>query len=140
MQRRIVPDIIRGPQVLLELPADANVRSAARAMRDRKVGSVLITENGRLLGIFTERDLVCRVVACAKDPDSTPLGDVMTAEPDTIGPNASAIDALRLMDDAGYRHLPVVSEGRVIGIVSRRDFFGSEKARLESESDLWERL
>jgi predicted transcriptional regulator len=44
------------------------------------------------------------------------------------------------MDDAGYRHLPVVSEGRVIGIVSRRDFFGSEKARLESESDLWERL
>jgi CBS domain-containing protein len=64
----------------------------------------------------------------------------MTAEPDTIGPNASAIDALRLMDDAGYRHLPVVSEGRVIGIVSRRDFFGSEKARLESESDLWERL
>jgi CBS domain-containing protein len=71
MQRRIVPDIIRGPQVLLELPADANVRGAARAMRDSGVGSVLITENGRLLGIFTERDLVHRVVACAKDPDST---------------------------------------------------------------------
>lgn len=140
MQRKIVPDIIAEPQSLLKLPATASVREAACAMRDRELGSVLVTENERLLGIFTEQDLVIRVVACGKDPDGTALREVMTADPDTIGPGASALEALRLMADGGYRHLPVVAEGRILGIVSRRDFYGSEKARLERESDFWERL
>ena len=140
MKPRIVRDIIEEGRDLLELPAGASVRDAAQAMRDWDVGAVLVTENGRLAGIFTERDLVNRVIACDRDPESTPLSEVMTRDPDTISPKAAALEALRLMEDGGYRHVPVVAEGRLVGIVSGRDFLGSEKDRLEMESGLWERL
>jgi CBS domain-containing protein len=137
--RRVVPDIVNNQQ-LLELPATATVRSAARAMRERHVGAVLVTADGHLDGIFTERDMVNRVVAEGRDPDRTTLAEVMTADPDTIAPTTTAIEALRLMNDGGYRHLPIVERGRVVGIVSRRDFHGDEKARLDDESDLWKRI
>ncbi len=140
MKPRIVGDIIEEGRDLLELPAGASVRDAAQAMRDWDVGAVLVTENGRLAGIFTERDLVNRVIACDRDPTSTPLSEVMTRDPDTISPKAAALEALRLMEDGGYRHVPVVAEGRPVGIVSGRDFLGSEKDRLEMETGLWERL
>ncbi len=140
MKPRTVRDIIEEGRDLLELPAGASVRDAAQAMRDWDVGAVLVTENGRLAGIFTERDLVNRVIACDRDPESTPLFEVMTRDPDTISPEATALEALRLMEDGGYRHVPVVAEGRLVGIVSGRDFLGSEKDRLDMESGLWERL
>lgn len=139
MQRRIIPDVVRD-QKLLQMAATATVREAARRMRTRRVGAVLIIRNGRLEGIFTERDMVNRVVAAGLDPDATRLAEVMTRNPDTIPPHATAIEALRRMSDGGYRHLPVVDRGRLVGIVSRRDFFGSEKARLEDETNLWERV
>jgi len=137
--RRVVPDVVSDQQ-LLELPPGATVRNAARAMRERQVGAVLVTTNDRLNGIFTERDMVNRVVADGRDPDHTTLADVMTMNPDTIAPATTAIEALRLMDDGGYRHLPIVDRGRVVGIVSRRDFHGNEKARLDDESDLWNKI
>ncbi len=137
--RRVVPDIVNNQQ-LLEFPATATVRRAARAMRERHVGAVLVTADGHLDGIFTERDMVNRVVAEGRDPDRTTLAEVMTADPDTIAPTTTAIEALRLMNDGGYRHLPIVERGRVVGIVSRRDFHGDEKARLDDESDLWKRI
>jgi len=137
--RRVVPDVVSNQQ-LLELPPTATVRGAALAMRERHVGAVLVTTDGHLNGIFTERDMVNRVVAESRDPDQTTLADVMTANPDTIAPTTTAIDALRLMNDGGYRHLPIVENGRVVGIVSRRDFHGDEKARLDDESDLWKRI
>ena len=140
MQRRIVPDIMAEGRELLELPATASVYAAACAMRDWSVGAVLITDDGRLAGIFTERDMIDRVVACEREPKATPLAEVMTEDPATISPKATALEALRLMEDGGYRHLPVVAGKRLVGIVSRRDFFGSEKAQLDSESSLWERL
>ena len=93
---------------------------------------------GTLTGIFTGRDLV-RAVAEGRDPAAIPLEAAMTAHPDTISCEASAIDALRLMNDGGYRHLPVVDGGRVVGIVSRGDFKGLELDRLEDETSLWER-
>lgn len=140
MQRRIVPDIMAEGRDLLDLPATASVYDAACAMRDWGVGAVLITDHGRLTGIFTERDLISRVVACDREPKTTALADVMTAEPTTIAPEATALEALRLMEDGGYRHLPVVAGGDLLGIISRRDLSGAEKARLESESNLWERI
>ena len=136
--RRVVPDVVSNQQ-LLELPPAATVRNAALAMRERHVGAVLITVDGRLAGIFTERDMVNRVVADGRDPDRTTLAEVMTADPDTIAPATTAIEALRRMDDGGYRHLPV-EHGRVVGIVSRRDFHGDEKARLDDESELWKKI
>lgn len=81
MQRRIVPDIMAEGRDLLHLPAPASVYDAAFAMRDWGVGAVLITDQGRLTGIFTERDLIDRVVACDREPKTTALAEVMTAEP-----------------------------------------------------------
>lgn len=131
-QRRIVPDVI-GKQQLLELPETASVRDAAIRMRDRQVGAVLVTRGSNLDGIFTERDVLNRVVAVGRDPDRTPLAEVMTRNPQTIGPDELATDALRYMCEGGYRHLPVVENGQLVGIVSRRDFLGEEMAAVEDE-------
>lgn len=137
--RRLVPDVVNNQQ-LLALPRTTSVRAAARAMRERRVGAVLVVADGRLEGIFTERDMVNRVVAESRDPDVTTLAEVMTAEPDTAAPHTTAIEALRRMQDGGYRHLPIVDRGRLVGIVSRRDFQGEEKARLDEESGLWAKI
>lgn len=140
MLRKLVPDVVHD-QNLATLTAAASVRAAAVMMRQRHIGSVLILDaDGKLSGIFTERDLVCRVVAERKDPDKTKLGAVMTAKPETVAPNATAIDALRRMHDGGFRHLPVVKDGKPVAIVSRRDFFGIEKARIDDEERVWEQI
>ncbi len=64
----------------------------------------------------------------------------MNPDPDTVSSDTTAIDALRLMQDGGYRHLPVVDGGRVLGVVSRRDFYGVDESRLDDETTLWERI
>lgn len=123
----------------LMLPPTATIQEACQSMWDRRVGAALVTEEGRLVGIFTGRDAV-HALAEGRPPATTPLAAVMTAVPDTISPDATAIDALRRMSDCGYRHLPVVDGDAVIGIVSRGDFMGLELDRLESETGLWERI
>ena len=110
-------------------------------MRERRVGAVLVTEaDQRLLGIFTGRDAVHRVLAEGKSAARTKLAEVMTRDPDTMPPGKTAIEALRLMEDGRYRHLPIVERGKVVGIVSRFDFSGLELDRLDEETGLWERL
>lgn len=138
MPRRI-SDVMR-QRTLVELPPSASAHEAAELMCRHGIGSVLVTQEDRLEGIFTERDLVCRIVALGHDPGSTLLCDVMTAGPDTVAPEDMAMDGLHMMHDGGYRHLPVVAEGRVVAVVSRRDFAGLDKARLEEETALWERI
>ena len=138
MINRPVATLIR-KQILLTAPPDTSVHEACRRMAERRVGSVLVTdERGRLLGIFTERDAVCRVLARARDADRTTLAAVMTEKVSIIPPRGSALEALRLMQDGGFRHVPVVDGERVVGIVSWTDFRGPEHARLEEETQLWE--
>lgn len=139
MQRKIVPDVISG-QRLVHLGDGATVREAAQVMREQKIGCVLVMEGQSLLGIFTERDVLTRVVAEGLDPDATRLGEVMTPAPDTISADDMAIEALRLIDDGGFRHLPVLKDGQVVGVVSRRDFSGLEKARIDEETAIWDRI
>jgi len=139
MAPKIVPDVLRNNKIV-HLSGEACVREAARLMREHNIGAMLIMEKEALTGIFTVADMTYRVIADGLDPDKTPLKDVMTARPDTIAADSAAIDALRLMQDGGYRHLPVVEGGTVIGMVSRRDFHGIEKARLDVETHLWERI
>lgn len=123
------------------LPPEASVLRACREMRGNRIGAVLVTdEEGRLLGIFTGRDAVCRMLAEGRDAATTRLDEVMTRQPECLGPHARAIDALRLMRDCGFRHIPVVDGGRLLGIVSRGDFQGLEQARLDEETHLWERI
>jgi CBS domain-containing protein len=120
---------------------EATVQQACREMRSNRIGAVLITdEAGRLLGIFTGRDAVCRMLAEGRDPAGTTLREVMTSNPETLGPRQRAIEALRLMRDCGFRHVPVVDGDRLLGIVSRGDFQAGEQAHLEDENHLWERM
>ena len=139
MVRRIIPDVIRGRQVVY-LGGRATARQAAKLMRKHNVGALLIIGDGSLEGILTVNDMTYRVIAEGLDPDKTLLGEIMTPNPDTVGSDTTAIDALRLMQNGDYRHLPVVDGGRVLGLVSRRDIHGVEKARLDDETALWERI
>lgn len=140
MNQRHMSDLIRD-QRPVALPPDATVHEAARQMRDRRVGAVLVVDKGRkLLGIFTGRDAVCRMLAEPCDAKTTTLETVMTRQPDCVDPAITAIEALRRMQDGGYRHLPIVDKGKVVGIVSRGDFKGLEQARLDEETGLWERI
>jgi CBS domain-containing protein len=123
------------------LRPDATVQEACRRMRDHRVGAVLVTaEDHRLVGIFTGRDAIHRVLAEGKNAARTVLSMVMTRNPTTIPTGKTAIEALRLMEDGPYRHLPIVDDGKVVGIVSRFDFTGLELDRLDEETGLWERI
>lgn len=125
----------------LTMPPSTCVRDACLAMHETNADSVLVTDpRGRLIGIFTDRDAVCRVLAAGKNAETTPLEEVMTADPDTLAPDTSAIEALRWMWDGGYRHIPVVEGGRLLGVVSRADFKAAERDRLEVERELWEHM
>lgn len=132
MQRRIVPDLVRD-QTLVSLPPSATVQDAARIMAERHIGAVLVAVDGRLRGIFTERDVLTRVVAAGLDPNDTALGGVMTPNPDTVAPNDSALEALRRMSERGYRHLPVVDGEQMVGIVSIRDLYTAVNKELAED-------
>ena len=130
--------IVRDQEPLLMRATDT-VRSACDRMREKHVGSVLIVdEREHLLGIFTGRDAV-KLLAKGKGGDPS-LQHAMTADPVTISPEQKAIDALRTMSDGGFRHVPVVQRGRIVGIVSRADFKGEEIERLDEEEVLAERI
>lgn len=137
---RRLSDIVYNQQPLTLGPT-TSVKDACKKMRERHAGSVLVTDDtGALLGIFTGRDAVARVLAAGKDATKTKLADVMTGEPIVLAPDKTAIDALRLMWDGGFRHLPVVKSGRVVGVVSRGDFKGAEHDRLDEEREIWEHM
>lgn len=140
MTNRQMAEIIRH-QNPLTLPRSASVQEACRQMHARKVGAVLVTDTkGKLVGIFTGRDAV-RALSLARDPVETQLKDLMTKNPATMRPGRTAIEALRMMRDGGFRHLPVVDEaGRLHGVVSRGDFRGLEHDRLDEETGYWERI
>lgn len=140
MSERHMLDIVRD-QNPLTLPPTATVKEACRRMKQRLVGAVLVTdEAGALVGIFTGRDAICRVLALGKGADETVLAEVMTRDPCCMPPGRSAIEALRLMQDGGFRHIPITEDGRLLGVVSRGDFRGLEKARLDDETRMFERL
>ena len=128
---------------ILRIRPDASVGEAARLMTEHACGCVLVMADDRLLGIFTERDALRQVLA-ADRPQSTPVGEVMVADPDTVDAAAPVAEALRMMDEFHYWHLPVMKDGAVIGVVSLRDLpFGAAAGiagELEQRHDLAERM
>jgi CBS domain-containing protein len=139
MVRRLIPDVVNN-QDLLTLTPETTVHEAARRMADRRIGASLVIDAGALVGIFTERDVMTRVVALGLDPDRTEVRDVMTAKPATAAPDQRALDALKTMHEGGFRHLPIVKDGRAVGIVSLRDFLSGEFAEMRAELDQEEAL
>jgi CBS domain-containing protein len=125
MAERTIRDIIEG-QALLTAPGSMTVAEAARLMKQRNVGAMMVVENGRLVGVFTERDGLFRVVANGLDSTSTPLSMVMTQNPKSISPDQPFEHALAMMHEGRFRHLPVTENGRPVGMISVRDALGPE--------------
>jgi len=112
---------------------ETSVSSAAIMMEDKNVGAVMVVENERLVGIFTERDAVFRVIAQGRDAQTTLLADVMTSAPHTVDPDKSYGHALLLMQENGFRHVPVIENGKPIGIVSSRNALDPDMEEFVSE-------
>ena len=109
-----------GPTPPREVEADRAVADAVAVMRQHRVGCLLVTANGKLVGIFTERDLLKRVLAPGL-PLTTPLRECMTPNPVTVGPKDPIRVAIQKMQDGAYRHLPVVDENnRPVGVLSAK--------------------
>ena len=128
------------PQKLLVASSASTVREATELMSSRGVGAVLVVDHEELLGIFTERDVVFRVVARGLDPDTTRLSTVMTPGPKTIAPDKSFGVAMAVMHENGFRHLPVVEKGVPIGVVSSRSALDPELEEFVSEERRRKRL
>jgi len=120
MSIRSIRSIVAG-QTPIGAAKTTTVVEAARLMKQQNIGALLVLDTSRLIGIFTERDALFRVLAAGRDPNATRLGDVMTAQPQTIGPDEPFLHALRVMYEGKFRHLPVVEFGRPLGMVSVRD-------------------
>lgn len=128
---------------VLSLPPGASVYEAACVMTRANCGSVLVIEPGslHLEGIVTERDLMTRVVAKALDPKSTPVSRIMTPNPQCVQPTLKVADAVLIMLERGFRHLPVVAEnGRIMGVFSVRDAMPREVNTAFSLSEFNEQV
>jgi CBS domain-containing protein len=125
---------------LLTAAPEVTVSEAAKLMAQRKVGAVMVVENGGLVGIFTERDVLVRVIAQDRDVQTTRLAEVMTTAPQTVDPERSFGYALLMMHENGFRHVPVVENGALIGIVSARNAMDPELEELLAESERRQRI
>jgi CBS domain-containing protein len=109
------------------------VSKAAKLMAAKNVGAIMVVEDDRLVGIFTERDVVFRVVARGLDAQATRLAEVMTRGPHTVDPDKPFGYALLVMQEKGFRHLPVMEDGKPIGIISSRSAMDPELEEFMSE-------
>ena len=140
MPNRIISTIIAG-QSVVTASKETTVRAACSLMAQKKIGALLVVENNRIAGIFTERDVLNKVLAGNMDPDKTSLSQVMVANPQTIRADKPLGYALQFMVDGGFRHVPVVDEnGAPVGMVSARDALGQDMVQLERNQKLREHL
>ena len=118
---------------MLTAPPETTVSKAAKLMAHKNVGAVMVVEKDRLVGIFTERDVVFRVVARGLDAQATRLAEVMTTAPQAVDPDKTFGYALLLMQENGFRHVPVIENGKPVGIVSARNALDPEMEEFVSE-------
>jgi CBS domain-containing protein len=118
---------------LLKASPQTHVAKAAKLMAARNAGAIAVIQDDQLVGIFTERDVVFRVIACGLDPAATLISAVMTPDPQTVDPGKPFGYALFVMHREGFRHLPVVEDGRVVGMVSARSAMDPDLQEFASE-------
>ncbi len=133
MYNEPIRNVMERRKVITASP-ETSVRSASRSMAEAKVGAIMVVENRRLVGIFTERDALFRVIALDRDPDATRLAEVMTPEPKTVTPEESFGYVLLMMHENGFRHVPVIENGEPVGVVSARHALDPELEDFESEA------
>jgi len=139
LERSLMDDPVRvlGMESPVKLPPTAPVSEAIEAMLAHDIGSVLIVDSaGALVGIFSERDLLMKVVCLGEEVKSHPLSEFMTRRPETIRETDSLAFALHKMDCGGYRHLPVLRDGKLVGVVSVRDMLEHITAILPTRTAL----
>ena len=120
---------------LVTASPENTVSEAAKLMAQGQVGAVMVVDDDRLVGIFTERDALFRVIAQGRDSQTTPLADVMTAEPKTVDPDKSFGYALMMMHENGFRHVPVIENGKLIGVVSARAALDPDLEEFVAEAE-----
>ena len=142
MEQRTVFQSIARQRFLVSTSAEATVCDAARVMTQANCGSILVLDaHGALLGILTERDLMTRVIARALDPVHTKVADVMTHHPLCVPPETTVSDAVLLMIERGFRHLPIVStKSKIMGVFSIRDALPREIDTAESFAEFHEQI
>jgi CBS domain-containing protein len=132
---------LRGRKAPLTLPPGTTAREGCLPMRERAADAALVADGSGLLpGIFTGRDAARRVLAEGRDANRATLAEVMTRDPAAVPPRAAAMEALLTIRDGGFEHVPLVDDGRAVGLVSHGDFLGPEQTRLEEETRLFETL
>jgi CBS domain-containing protein len=128
-----IADLIEG-QTLIVIEPGWSVRTAAERMTERNIGAVAVVEKGTLAGVFSERDIMSRVVAKGLNPDATEVSDVMSRELVVAAPNEDVDTAIQKMHSIGSRHLPVVDDGRLVGMLSIRDLLEVDDAATRARA------
>ena len=103
------------------MPTTATLKDAGREMRERDIGNVVVLEDDKVVGILTDRDIIVRAVADDRAPSDTRVGEIASRHPETLSPDDTVEDAVRIMRERAVRRLPVVEDGRPVGIVSIGD-------------------
>lgn len=120
-------------RALYYLSPKQSVAEAARYMSERNVGAVCILEGSRLVGILSERDMMKRVIAAHRDPDKARVAEVMTSKPIVVEASDDCENCLKVMKQAGVRHLPVIEGNKLLGLVSLRDLLQVDLNEKEEE-------
>jgi CBS domain-containing protein len=131
MPKRLIRSVIAG-RPLHTASGATTVLAAAQKMASLNIGALLVVDGDTLTGIFSERDALTRVLAKGLDAGKTTLAQVMTAKPFTISADKPLSHALLIMHDSGFRHMPVLDGGKLIGMVSVRDALGPEMSELDA--------
>jgi CBS domain-containing protein len=126
-----VYDLVKDRRVY-SIDADKSVLEGARFMMENRIGALPVLRNGELVGIFSERDIMNRVVAAGRLPGSTKISEVMTANPKAVSVDETVENCLYLMREFGFRHLPIVDGKHVKGLVSSRDILLTYISRQEA--------
>lgn len=127
-----IREMVQGRQVYT-IEDTATVLSAAQQMKQHNVGALPVVRGGKLVGIFSERDLMKRVVAEQRDPSKTAVADVMTRDPRVVGPEETFQKCLVMMKEHGFRHVPVWDGHELKGLVSLRDVLLREVEEKDGE-------
>ncbi len=116
---------------------DAPVREAIKVMAQHRIGALLVMRGTQLVGVVSERDYARKVVLQGRSSAETAVSDIMSSEPLTVGPETDIFDCMRLCTDSRVRHLPVVQDGAVIGVISTGDLV---KAVIDAQAEQIEHL